>query len=114
MEEESRKHFQGIRILVTLALLAAFISFAFTYILFKEVSVPLDRLRNQELNQLQSQVDYLISSRLNGRMEVELQMAIINMKELEQTGSDEVKALAGKAASETQALLDAIRGAQAE
>ena len=82
MEAETGKHLRGIRILCTLALLAACISFAFTYVLFKEVSIPLDRLRTTEFNDLQSKVDYMLSARLNGRMEVDLQLAIHNMQEL--------------------------------
>ncbi len=74
MEEEIRKHFRGVRILVTLALLAACLSFAFNYILFRDVNVPLHQLPQQELNVLQEKVDsvgrkvdYLLSSRLNTR-----------------------------------------------
>ena len=63
MEDETRKHFRGIRILITLALLAACMSFAFSYVLFKEVNIPLERIRTHELNLLEGKVDYLMSSR---------------------------------------------------
>ena len=77
MEDEVRKHFRGIRILVTLALLAACISFAFSYVLFKEVNIPLQRLQTQELVVLEGKVDHLMTSRLDGRLDVELQAALL-------------------------------------
>jgi hypothetical protein len=109
MEEEVRKHFRGIRILVTLALLAACISFAFSYVLFKEVNIPLERIRTQELNLLEGKVDYLLSSRLNGRLDVELQAALITMKDVADQTSGDVKAQAQKAIEETKALLQMLR-----
>jgi len=117
MEEETRKHFRGIRILVTLALLAACISFAFTYILFKEVSIPLEQIRTADFNiqmrGIQSKVDYLIASRMNGRLEVEFQMAILNMQEVAQHSTGALQVQAQKAAAETQALLGMLRQAKA-
>ena len=112
MEEEIRKHLRGIRVLMTLALLAACLSFAFAYILFKDVSIPLERLRSQELNALQSKVDYLYSSRLDGRMDVELQMAIQSMQELKRSGPSAVQDQAQKALDETRALLEQLRQAR--
>lgn len=109
MEEESRKHFRGVRVLVTLALLAACLSFAFTYVLFKDVSIPLDRMRTQEIKAIQSKLDYLLSQRLNGRMDVELQTAIMNIQELKNSGPQAVQEQAQKALSETQALLNMLR-----
>ena len=109
MEDESRRHFRGLRVLVTLALLAACLSFAFSYILFKDVSIPLNRLRSQEFNALQSKVDSILASRLNGRMDVELQMALMSMQELEDSGPQEVKVQAKKAIHETKLLLDILR-----
>mgnify|MGYP001113748700 CR=1 FL=1 len=89
MEDEVRKHIRGIRILVTLALLAACISFAFSYVLFKEVNIPLERLRTQELNLLEGKVDYLMTSRLDGRLDVELQAALLAMRDVAaQTSGD--------------------------
>jgi hypothetical protein len=110
MEEEVRKHLRGVRIIVTLSLLAACLSFAFSYVLFKDVSVPLERMRSQELNALQSQVDYIMTTRMNGRMDVELQMAIHNMKLLKDSASPAVKAQAAKTIQETRTLLKLLRG----
>ena len=109
MEEEVRKHFRGIRILVTLALLAACISFAFSYVLFKEVNIPLERIRTHELNLLEGKVDYLLSSRLDGRLDVELQAALITMKDVADQTSGDLKAQAQKAIEETKALLQMLR-----
>lgn len=114
MEEESRRHFRGLRILVTLALLAAFISFAFTYVLFKEVSVPLEKIRTQELNHLEGKLDYLLSSRLDGRLDVELQAALLSMRDIAENGSGEVQAQAKKAMEETKTLLSLLRKMNAE
>ena len=110
MEEEVQKHLRGVRIIMTLALLAACLSFAFSYVLFKDVSVPLEQMRSQELNALQSKVDYIMTTRLNGRMDVELQMAIHNMKELKHNASPEVQKQADKAIQETRTLLKLLRG----
>ncbi len=110
MEEDTRKHLRGVRIIVTLSLLAACLSFAFSYVLFKDVSVPLERMRSQELSALQSKVDSMIATRMNGRMDVELQMAIHNMKELNKNASPAVKAQAAKAIQETRTLLNLLRG----
>jgi len=112
MEEEIRKHFRGVRILLTLALLAAFISFAFTYILFKEVSVPLEHLRTKEYNQLQNKVDSFISSRTectNTRMFIELQLALLDLNQVAQQSSGDLQTQAQKALSETKALLDMLQ-----
>jgi hypothetical protein len=110
MEEDTRKHLRGVRIIVTLSLLAACLSFAFSYVLFKDVSVPLERMRSQEVSALQSKVDSMIATRMNGRMDVELQMAIHNMKELNKHASPAVKAQAAKAIQETRTLLNLLRG----
>ena len=110
MEDDIRKNLRGVRIIVTLSLLAACLSFAFSYVLFKEVSVPLERMRSQELNALQSKVDDMIATRMNGRMDVELQMAIHNMKELGNHASPAVRAQAAKAIGETRTLLNLLRG----
>lgn len=109
MEEETRKHLRSIRILVTLALLAACISFAFSYVLFKEVSIPLQRIRTHELNLLEGKVDYLMSSRLDGRLDVELQAALLTMKDLADQTSGELKEQARKAIEETKQLLKMLR-----
>lgn len=109
MEEEVRKHFRGTRILVTLALLAACISFAFSYVLFKEVSIPLERIRTQELNLLEGKVDYLMSSGLDGRLDVELQAALLTMRDVSAQTSGDLQEQAQKALKETKALLQMLR-----
>ena len=109
MEDEVRKHLRGIRILVTLALLAACISFAFSYVLFKEVNIPLERLRTQELNLLEGKVDYLMTSRLDGRLDVELQAALLTMREVAAKTSGDLQEQAQKALEETKALLQMLR-----
>ena len=109
MENEIRKHLRGIRILVTLALLAACISFAFSYILFKEVNIPLERMRTHELNLLEGKVDYLMSSRLDGRLDVELQAALIAMKDVANQTSGDLQEQARKAMEETKKLLEMLR-----
>ena len=93
----------------TLALLAACLSFAFGYILFKEVSIPLERIRTQELNALQNKVDYLMNSRLDGRMDLELQMALQSMQELRLSGPATIQDQAQKAIDQTKALLEQLR-----
>ncbi len=109
MEDEVRKHFRGIRILVTLALLAACISFAFSYVLFKEVNIPLQRIRTHELNLLEGKVDYLMSSRLDGRLDVELQAALITMRDVAGQTSGELQEQAERAMEETKGLLRMLR-----
>jgi hypothetical protein len=109
MEDETRKHFRGIRILVTLALLAACMSFAFSYVLFKEVSIPLERIRTHELNLLEGKVDYLMSSRLDGRLDVELQAALITMRDVAAQTSGDLQEQAKKALEETKGLLQMLR-----
>lgn len=109
MEEDIRKHFRGVRILVTLALLAACVSFAFSYVLFKEVNVPLERIRTQELNLLEGKVDYLMSSRLDGHLDVELQAALLTMRDVANQTSGDLQAQAEKALQETKALLQMLR-----
>jgi hypothetical protein len=111
MEDEIRKHFRGLRIIVTLSLLAACLSFAFSYVLFKDVSVPLERMRTQELNALEARLDALaVPSVDNERVDVELQMAIQNMKDLQGHASPAVKEQAAKAMEDTQTLLKLLRG----
>ena len=80
-----------------LALLAACISFAFSYVLFKEVSIPLERIRTHELNLLEGKVDYLMSSGLDGRLDVAAQT------------SGDLQEQAQKALAETKALLQMLR-----
>lgn len=109
MEEEIRKHFRGVRILVTLALLAACISFAFSYVLFKEVNVPLEKLRTQELNLLEGKIDYLMTSRLDGRLDVELQAALLTMRDISNQTSGDLQEQAQKALAETKLLLQLLR-----
>jgi len=109
MEEEIRKHFRGVRILVTLALLAACMSFAFSYVLFKEVNIPLERIRTHELNLLAGKVDYLMTSRLDGRLDVELQAALVTMRDVVDQTSGDLRDQAQKAVEETKALLQMLR-----
>ena len=94
---------------MTLALLAACISFAFSYILFKEVNMSLERMRTHELNLLEGKVDYLMSSRLDGRLDVELQAALIAMKDVENQTSGDLQEQARKAMEETKKLLEMLR-----
>ena len=109
MEDDIRKHLRGIRLLVTLALLAACISFAFSYVLFKEVNIPLERMRTHELSLLEGKVDYLMSSRLDGRLDVELQSALITMKDVADQTSGDLQEQARKAMDETKKLLQMLR-----
>jgi len=112
MEDEVRKHFRGIRILVTLALLVACMSFAFSYVLFKEVSIPLERLRTHELNLLEGKLDYLMSSRMDGHLDVELQSALLTMRDVASKTSGDLQEQAYKALEETKALLQMLRQQQ--
>jgi hypothetical protein len=109
MEDDIRKHFRGVRILVTLALLLACISFAFSYILFKEVSIPLQRIRTIELGMLEGKIDYLMSSRLDGRLDVELQAALLTMRDIASKTSGDIQDQAYKALGETKELLQMLR-----
>ena len=112
MEDEIRKHFRGIRVLVTLALLAACMSFAFSYVLFKEVSIPLERLRTHELNLLEGKLDYLMSSRMDGHLDVELQSALLTMRDVASKTSGDLQEQAYKALEETKQLLQMLRQQQ--
>ena len=94
---------------MTLALLTACISFAFSYILFKEVNIPLERMRTHELNLLEGKVDYLMSSRLDARLDVELQAALIAMKDVADRTSGDLQEKARKAMDETKKLLGMLR-----
>ena len=110
MEESIiRKHLRGIHTLVFVALFAAFISFAFTFVLFRELSIPLEYLQEHKFNTLQSKVNNILITRLNGRMDIELQMAIYQMTELERITTGEIKDQAGKAIHETKTLLEMLR-----
>jgi len=111
METDVRKHLRGMRILVTLSLLAACLSFVFSYVLFKDVSVPLERMRTQEIQALQAKVDSLSVSRWDaGRMDLELQTAIHSMKEIQGHPSSAVQEQAAKALEESRTLLELMRG----
>jgi len=110
MEEIIQKHLRSIRIIVALALFIGLFSVGFSYILFKEVSMPLELLSSQRVNELEKKVDYLISSRLNGRMDIQLQSSLINMQEIRENSSGDIKAQAEKAMAETKELLDKLRG----
>ena len=110
MEEIVQKHLRSIRIIVALALFTALFAIGFSYILFKEVSMPLELLSTKRVNELEKKVDYLISSRLNGRMDIQLQSSLISMEEIKQNSSGEIKTQAEKAMAETKALLDRLRG----
>ncbi len=109
MEDDIRKHFRGVRILVTLALLTACISFAFSYVLFKEVDIPLERIRTHELNLLEGKIEYLMSSRLDGHLDVELQGALLTMRDVAAQTSGDLRKQARKAHEETKALLQMLR-----
>ena len=110
MEEIIQKHLRSIRIIVALALFIALFSVGFSYILFKEVSMPLELLSTQRVDEIEKKVNYLISSRLNGRMDIQLQSSLVNMQEIRENSSGEVKAQAEKAMAETKELLKQLRG----
>ena len=109
MEEEISKNLKKMKALATIALLAAVISFVFAYVLYRNVSSPLEKIQKEQLANLESKVNFLVSSRLDGRMDVELQLAILNIQELVDSSSGEVNIQAQKALIETQALLDTLR-----
>ena len=116
MEETVQKHLRSIRILLVIALLVSMLSFGFSYVLFKEVSVPLETLRVQQLSSIENKVntnqvkvDYLLSSRLNGRLDIGLQSTLLQLDEVIENSAGEIKTQAEKARAETKALLDQLR-----
>ncbi len=109
MEDEVRKHIRGLRILVTLALLLACISIAFGYVLFNDVNIPLQRMQTHELVLLEGKVDYLMSPGLDGRLDVELQSALLAMRDVAAQTSGDLQEQAQKALEETKALLQMLR-----
>lgn len=113
MDDEIRKHLRSIRMLVTLALLAAFLSFAFTYLLFKEVSTPLEALRSQQIAKVESKVEALIASRaesMKKRAMIELELAVHDLEQIASQSSGEIASRAAKALEETRSLLDLLKG----
>lgn len=115
MDDEIRKHLRSIRILVTLALLAAFLSFAFTYLMFKEVSTPLEALRSQQIAKMESKVEALIASSTDSakkRAAIELELAVHNLEQLASQSSGEIAARAAKALEEIRSLLELLQGSQ--
>lgn len=113
MDDEIRKHLRSIRVLVTLALLAAFLSFAFTYLLFKEVSTPLEALRSQQIANVEGKVEALIASRaasMKKRAMIELQLAVHDLEQIASQSSGEIASRAAKALEETRSLLDLLKG----
>jgi hypothetical protein len=113
MEEETVRSLRKMRALAVVAILAAVIALVLSYTMYKKVATPLKRIQTEQLAALESKVDFLVSSRLNGRMDVELQLAILNLKELMEHTTGEIAAQAQKAMTEVQTLLDALRKAQA-
>jgi hypothetical protein len=87
-------------------------SFAFSYVLFKEVSIPLERLRTHELNLLEGKLDYLMSSRMDGHLDVELQSALLTMRDVASKTSGDIQEQAYKALEETKQLLQMLRQQQ--
>lgn len=117
MDDEIRKHLRSIRVLVTLALLAAFLSFAFTYLLFKEVSTPLEALRSQQIANVEGKVEALIASRaasMKKRAMIELQLAVHDLEQIASQSSGEIASRAAKALEETRSLLDLLNKGQPE
>ncbi len=117
MDDEIRKHLRSIRILVTLALLAAFLSFAFTYLLFKEVSTPLEAIRSQQIAKIESKIDDLATSRADSmkkRAAIELELAVHDLEQIASQSSGEVADRAAKALEETRALLELLKGPPAQ
>ncbi len=110
MEEEVSKHFSRIRFFVTIALLGAFLSFAFSYILFKNVNVPLDQMQIQKINTLEDKVNQLVTAQQKGSLDLQLQMAILNMQKVANNSSGDVQAEAQKVVTETKAILEKLRG----
>jgi len=106
MEEETQKHLRALRLLVALALLIGCLSFGFSYVLFKDVSIPLDRLRTHQIKDLENKVDELVSSQVYGALVQELQMSLVHMQALIDNTSGEIQAQAQKTAAETKALLE--------
>ena len=113
MEEEISKNLKKMKTLATIALVAAVISFVFAYVLYRNVSSPLEKIQKEQLVNLESKVNFLVSRQLDGRMDVELQLAILNIKELVDNSSGDINIQAQKALMETQALLDTLRKARA-
>ena len=87
-------------------------SFVFSYVLFKEVSIPLERLRTHELNLLEGKLDYLMSSRMDGHLDVELQSALLTMRDVASKTSGDLQEQAYKALEETKQLLQMLRQQQ--
>ena len=109
MEQEISKNLKRMKALALIALVVAVVSLVFAYVLYRNVSSPLEKIQKEQLANLESKVNFLVSSRLDGRMDVELQLAILNIQELVDSSSGEVNIQAQKALIETQALLDTLR-----
>ncbi len=112
MEEQALGQVKKMKAIAVVALVAACIALALSYTMYKKVATPLKHIQTEQLAALESKVDFLVESRLNGRMDVELQLAILNIKELQENTTGEVAAQAAKALAETQALLDMLRKAR--
>jgi|GEM_PF-1569107 len=113
MDDEIRKHLRSIRILVTLALLAAFLSFAFSYVLFKEVSAPLEALRSQQIAKVENKIEALIAFRaesMKKRAMIELELAVHDLEQIASQSSGEIASRAAKALEETRSLLELLKG----
>jgi len=114
MENEIRRHISALRMLVTIALLCAILSFAFSFVLFKNASVPLDRLQIKRINMLEERVDRLGKAALKGSLDIDLQKAMLNMKKVADTSSGEVQAQAQKVLGEMKVLLDKLKEKKGE
>ncbi len=113
MEDEIRKHLSALRTLVTIALLSVVLSFAFSYILFKNVTVPLDQLHIKKINAIEEKIDKLSSGPLKGCLDMELQRAMLNMQKVANISSGELQAQAQKVIVEIKAISDKVQGAKA-
>ncbi len=105
MEEEIRKHLSALRLLVGLALLISCLSFGFSYVLFKDVSVPLERMRTHQIKDIENKLDNLVFSQIYGSLVQELQTALVHMQAVIDNSSGALQSQAQKTAAETKALL---------
>ncbi len=105
MEEEIRKHLSALRLLVALALLIGCLSFGFSYVLFRDVSLPLERLQTHQIKDIEKKIDNLVTSQIYGSLVQELQTSLIHMQAVIDNSSGALQAQAQKTAAETKALL---------
>ncbi len=113
MEDEIRKHLSALRMIVAIAMLCAILSFAFSFILFKNVSIPLDQLQIKRINAMEDKLNQLGSAKNMGALAIEAQGAVLSLQKVANHSSGEVQAQARKAIVEIKALLDTLQGKKA-